>query len=203
MWGRGVSGASEAASQDLPEGFFEELGRVAYWGAQVEETSYMVADALSLRVRGERVSGVLQKCADRVRTYGLPPWSSDEVTANEILEWLERAKAALAERNVVIHSRRYLVGRGTSAAEVREAQTKHALGSTRDSPTSVQRLLGVRERLFNANRTGMRIMIGLLATANSGARFPILPSEGYRDDWREVAASIERVRAAQLSARRE
>jgi hypothetical protein len=177
-------------THEMPEGFYAELGKVAHFGAQLEETVYMMSDALSLRVRGKPVGGVLDECASRVREHGVPPWCDPSVSVQEVLLWIGRARTALNNRNIVIHSRRYFVTRG-GAVVVREPQTKKPHGVGRDVPTTVKRLVGIGSHLVSAQVDGTRLMYASLAPAPNGARVVIPPSEvadgaGYRGDWRSL-----------------
>lgn len=140
----------------IPNEVVEEVGKVTIIGTALEETIYLVADALNLTTRTGPASSAAAEAIKVVRKRGVPPWA--RIDPEEVTEWLTSAKKALGRRNRVVHSRySWIAAEGTWVGH-----SQRTNGREDSKNLSADELSDVRSDLERATAGGSEVHVGLL-----------------------------------------
>lgn len=163
----------EIGPEEKAEGrteLYVAVGRITILGTALEDTAYSIAEALKVDgARTQPARRTLDQMRDRVRTSGVPPWTTGGITAAQVLSWIREAKAALSGRHDIVHATYHRAFKGDAWVEMRAS----AAGRKPAREVQMSDYARVTRDLKSAYDAGQPIRIALIPELAPGIRMPI------------------------------
>jgi len=164
-----------AQGHALSEEEFALIGKVTVSGAYVEELVYSIAESLAVDApRKTSVSVAAEKIKDQLKEAGVPPRAS--ATVEQVPAWLAEAKAALFERNDVVHSISIAQYNGDEWVSTQQPTDR----KTPTKPRDTDRWEAVRQRLRQVAESGLELGRGLMAQLAPGIHYTVYGKDAGR-----------------------